>query len=155
MIRGKIDQNLIRQLADIMDEKGLTEIECQEGSHKLRLSKSTGAVAVAAPAATVAAPTTTAAAPSESAAPAAAEDFTNHPGAVTSPMVGTAYLAKEPGAAPYVKEGDTVTAGQTVAIVEAMKTFNPIPTPHGGVVKKILIEDGKPVEFGEPLMVIA
>jgi acetyl-CoA carboxylase biotin carboxyl carrier protein len=87
-------------------------------------------------------------------APALAEDPASHPGAVTSPMVGTVYLAPEPGAGAFVRVGDTVDAGQTVLIVEAMKTMNQIPAPRGGVVRRILVEDRQPVEYGAPLMII-
>lgn len=153
MIRGKLDKDVIRELAGLLDETGLTEIEFQDGNRKFRVAKTSGTVAVAAPpvaAPVAAAPATATQAP----APAASEDWSSHPGAVTSPMVGTCYVAREPGAAPFVSQGDTVKKGQTIMVVEAMKTFNPIPAPKDGVVKKILVTDGKPVEFGEPLLVL-
>ena len=153
MIRGKIDKNVIRQLAELLDETNLTEIEFQDGKRKFRVARMTNAVAVAA----TAAPSDQAPlpAPVESATtPTDVEDYANHPGAVTSPMVGTAYMAREPGAAPFVREGDAVNKGQTIVVIEAMKTFNPIPAPAKGVVKKILVSDGNPIEFGEPIMII-
>ena len=95
-----------------------------------------------------------AAAPVPAAAPAGATDISKHPGMVPSPMVGTAYWAPEPGAKPFIEVGSKVTAGQTLLIIEAMKTMNQIPSPRGGTVTQILVEDGQPVEFGEPLVII-
>ncbi|MFN4310590.1 MAG: acetyl-CoA carboxylase biotin carboxyl carrier protein [Ferrovibrio sp.] len=148
---SRIDQQMIRDLADLLNETGLTEIEWSEGALKVRVTKG-GTVMAAAPA-QVYAPAPAAA--GGAAAPAAAgSDDANHPGAVKSPMVGTVYVASEPGAAPFVKVGDTVNAGQTVLIVEAMKTMNPITAPKGGRVARILIENQQPVEFGQVLLVI-
>ena len=138
------DEDTIRGLARLLDETGLTEIEIERGGERIRIGRTARAVSVAAPA-IAAAPVT--------AAPAAA-DPAKHPGAVPSPMVGTAYLAPSPGAKPFVDVGQTVKAGDTVLIVEAMKTMNQIPAPRGGTVTQILVEDGQPVEFGEPLMII-
>ena len=148
---------LVRELAQIMEDTGLVEIDFEDDKISVHLSK-TGSVShapmMAAPA-PIAAPT---AAPAPAAAPAApSEDATadsdlDH--VVNSPMVGRAYLAPEPGAAVFVKEGDNVKAGQTLLIIEAMKVMNPITAPKAGVVSRILIEDGQPVEFGEPLIVI-
>jgi len=141
----EIDSDLIDQLAKLLDSNDLTEIEVQNGDQRVRVAR--GGTVVAAPVA--AAPVAVAAV----AAPAAV-DAKRHPGAVTSPMVGTAYRSPEPGAKPFVEEGTEVAAGQTLLIVEAMKTMNAIPAPRAGKVTKIFIEDGQPVEFGEPLMIL-
>ena len=143
----EIDSELIDQLSNLLDSNDLTEIEVQNGDQRVRVAR--GGTVVAAPVA--AAPAAVASTPVASAASA---DLKRHPGAVTSPMVGTAYRAPEPGAKPFVEEGTEVTDGQTLLIVEAMKTMNAIPAPRAGKVTKILIEDGQPVEFGEPLMII-
>ncbi|MGE0594766.1 MAG: acetyl-CoA carboxylase biotin carboxyl carrier protein [Hyphomonadaceae bacterium] len=149
-----VDPDLVRELAAILGESGLTEIEVEHGELRLRLAR--GVVAAAPTAAHVVhtAPPPAAAAPMAAAAPAPADDLSKHPGAVPSPMVGTAYLSPEPGAAPFVKVGDTVTAGQTILVVEAMKTFNPIPAPRAGKITAILVGDAQPVEFGEPLLIL-
>ncbi len=146
MSKAGVDQELIRQLAALLKETDLSEIEIETGSLKLRVARQVGQVTV--PVAHHAAP-----APAAPAAAAPASDAT-HPGALTSPMVGTAYLAAEPGAAPFVTVGSKVTAGQTVLIIEAMKTMNHIPAQRAGTVTKILVDDGQPVEFGEPLVII-
>jgi len=143
-----IDDDLIRKLADIMDETGLTEIEIGSEGLNVRVARGGQAVSYAAPAP---APSATAA---PAAAPSAEISHADHPGVVTSPMVGVAYMAAEPGAAPFVGVGDTVTEGQVVLLIEAMKVFNQIKAPRGGTVKNILIESGAPVEFGEPLLII-
>lgn len=151
------DARLVRKLADILTETGLSEIEVEQGALKIRVAKTLTAPAVhhvAAPAhmAVAAAPAPVAAAPAApaaDAAPAAARGD-----AVKSPMVGTVYLQPNPGSPPFVKVGDTVEAGQTMFIVEAMKTMNPIPAPRGGKVVQVLVEDATPVEFGEPLAII-
>lgn len=151
-----LDSLLVKQLASILDETALTEIEYETGGVRIRVARNhAGAfaapVAMAAPAPTLA-PAPAAAAP---AAPAAAPvDAASHPGTVKSPMVGVAYTLPEPGAAPFAKLGDTVTEGQTIALIEAMKTFNPVKAPRAGKVTKVLIENGSPVEYGEPLMII-
>lgn len=151
-----IDPDLVRELASILGESGLSEIEVEHGELRLRLARTLTAAAapvthmVAAAPATIAAP----AAPPPAAAPAAAQDVAKHPGAVPSPMVGTAYLSPEPGAPAFIKVGDTVTQGQTLMVVEAMKTFNPIPAPRAGKVTAILVVDAQPVEYGEPLAII-
>ena len=142
-----IDGDLVRKLADLLRETGLSEIEFAEGEKRIRVTRPTAAQTVA-----VHAPVAAAAAPVAAAAPAAKP--ANHPGAVTSPMVGTAYAAPEPGSAPFVRVGDTVKAGQTVLIIEAMKVMNPIKAPRGGTVVEILVSDSQPVEFGEVLMII-
>ena len=147
---------LVRALADILDDAGLAELEYETEDLSVRLSRVTGAAApVAAVAAPVAAP---ASAATPAVAPAAAEnapaDAASHPGAVTSPMVGTAYVAPEPDAPAFVQVGDAVKKGQTILIVEAMKVMNPITAPADGTVKQIMVTNGQPVEFGEVLVVI-
>jgi len=144
-----IDEKLVRKLADLLDETGLTEIEYEAEGRRIRIAKG-GAAAVFAPGA-VAAP---AAAPAAAAATAEGGGEAVPAGAITSPMVGTAYVADEPGKPAFVKVGDEVSEGQTLLIIEAMKVMNQIPSPRAGTVKAILIQDGQPVEFGEPLMVI-
>ncbi len=145
----KIETSLVRQLAEMLSETGLTEIEVEDGDRKIRVSRGGGVVA-AAPAAPVAAPAPAAAAPAvEEAAPAA-----DLAGAVKSPMVGTAYLASEPGSPAFVKVGDTVKAGDTLLIVEAMKVMNPITATNAGTVKAILVENAQPVEYDQPLVVV-
>ncbi|MEH2485014.1 acetyl-CoA carboxylase biotin carboxyl carrier protein [Bradyrhizobium sp. AZCC 2230] len=146
------DSALVRELALLLDETSLTEIEIERAGLRLRVARNISVaatmpvpVAHAAPA-LVAAP---AAAPA-----AAAADMSKHPGAVTSPMVGTAYWAPEPGAKPFVEVGSKVSVGQTLLIIEAMKTMNQIPSTRAGTVTQILVEDGQPVEFGEPLVII-
>ena len=159
--KGKQDHGLesawIRELAGILEETGLTEVEIEKDDVRLRVSRQGGvapvAAAVAAPAAPTAAPAAPTAAPAAAPAPAqAAAD--EHPGAVRSPMVGTAYLSPSPGAAAFVKEGDAVNEGQTIMIVEAMKTMNPIAAPRSGKVTKILVSDAQPVEFDDPLLIL-
>lgn len=147
MPKTSIDAEAIRQLASLLDETGLNEIEYDTGSFRVRLSRG-GAVVHAAPAA-VAAP----AAPVAAAAPAVAAGG-DHPGAVKAPMVGVTYLSPEPGAAPFVQPGQTVSEGQTLMLIEAMKTFNPVRAPRSGKVTAMLVTDGQPVEFGEPLAII-
>jgi acetyl-CoA carboxylase biotin carboxyl carrier protein len=149
----KDDSALIRELALLLDETSLTEIEIERAGLRVRVARN---ISVAAsvpssyvPAAAAPVPVTAAAA-----APAAAADLSKHPGVVPSPMVGTAYWSPEPGAKPFVEVGTKVSAGQTLLIIEAMKTMNQIPSPRAGTVTQILVEDGQPVEFGEPLMII-
>ncbi|MBM0169157.1 acetyl-CoA carboxylase biotin carboxyl carrier protein [Altererythrobacter sp. C41] len=148
-----VDTGLVRELAELLAETGLTEIEVEDGDRKVRVSRGGGIaaapVAFAAPAAATAAPAP-AAAPGE---PAPAQD--DHAGALKSPMVGTAYLAAEPGADPFVKVGDSVKQGDTLLIVEAMKVMNPIAADKSGTIKAILVENAQPVEFDQPLIVIA
>jgi len=142
------DEDMIRGLAKLLDETGLTEIEIERDGQRIKIGRTARVTQVAAPAA--AAPVAAPAA----AAPAAGVDPAKHPGAVPSPMVGTAYLAPSPGAKPFVEVGQQVKAGDTLIIIEAMKTMNQIPAPRSGTVTKILVEDGQPVEFGEALMII-
>jgi len=152
MKRIEIDEEAIRRLAGLLDETGLAEIEIAEGESRLRVARPQApAMMVAAPSASSA--RAAAASPAEPARPEPALDAA-HPGAVVSPMVGVAYLAPEPGAPPFVKVGDTVTQGQTLLLIEAMKTFNQIKAPKAGTVSRILVENGAPVEYGEVLMLI-
>lgn len=151
MAKMSFDKAMIRELAQILADADLTEIEVSENGSSIRVARQVNVVATAAPAyapAPVAAP---AAAPAAAvaAAPAAASGTP-----VTSPMVGTAYLSPEPGASAFIRVGDRVTKGQTLLIVEAMKTMNPIPSPRDGVVQKIAVENGQPVEYGEILVVL-
>ena len=144
MTKLKVDSDLIRELAAILDETGLTEIEVSDNGQGLRVSRA----GTAAPAVTFAA------------APAAAADAAPLPAAVdadavTSPMVGTVYLAPQPGDPPFVQPDDTVAQGQTLVIIEAMKVMNPIQAPRAGTVKAIMVDDAQPVEFGDPLVVLA
>ena len=146
------DRALIRELALLLDETSLTEIEIERAGLRVRVARNIS-LSASVPAAYVPA----AAAPSAhtTMAPATATaDPAKHPGAVPSPMVGTAYWAPEPGAKPFVEVGTKVSAGQTLLIIEAMKTMNQIPSPRAGTVTQILVEDGQPVEFGEPLIII-
>ena len=147
----QVDVDLIRQLADVLDATHLTEIEVEDGDRKIRVARKISAAA-AAPVYVPAPAAAPAAAPVAAAgeAPAAAAPAN----AVKSPMVGTAYLAAEPGAAPFIRAGAQVKAGDTLLIVEAMKVMNPITAPSGGTVKSILVENGQPVEFDQPLVVI-
>jgi len=154
--REALDKGLIRDLAQLLNETGLTEIEIEKDDLKVRVARHVAAPAAYAVQAPASAPSATPA--SAPGAPAAAvptgPDPANHPGCVKSPMVGTAYRAPEPGAPPFIDIGTRVTQGQTLLIIEAMKTMNHIPAPRSGVVKEILIENGQPVEFGEPLVII-
>lgn len=145
MSKFDIDEALIRKLGLLLKETGLTELELEKDGQRIRVTSQ------AAPATVVHASPVVNAAPVAAAAPAKAEVSKN---ALTSPMVGTAYLSSEPGGTPFVKVGDRVTKGQTVLIIEAMKVMNPISAPANGVVKEVFIHDAQPVEFGEPLIVI-
>jgi acetyl-CoA carboxylase biotin carboxyl carrier protein len=146
------DSALIRELASLLNETSLTEIEIERSGLRLRVARNVS-VAAAVPAAFHAAAATPVASATASAS-AAAGDLSKHPGVVPSPMVGTAYWAPEPGAKPFVEVGSKVSVGQTLMIIEAMKTMNQIPSPRAGTVTQILVEDGQPVEFGEPLVII-
>ena len=146
------DSALIRELALLLDETSLTEIEIERAGLRLRVARNISVAAtMPMPMAAASAALPVAASP---AAPAAAADLSKHPGAVTSPMVGTAYWAPEPGAKPFIEVGSRVTAGQTLLIIEAMKTMNQIPSPKSGKVTEILVDDGHPVEYGQALVVI-
>ena len=156
------DSQVIKDLAELLNATGLTEIEIESGGMRIKVARSGGQATtayvpapppverpVAAPAEAQA--TTGATASSE---PAPAEDPATHPGAVKSPMVGTAYLSPEPGAAAFIKVGDTVNEGQTLLIVEAMKTMNPITAPRAGKITQIIVQNEQPVEFDQPLVII-
>jgi acetyl-CoA carboxylase biotin carboxyl carrier protein len=145
------DSALVRELALLLDETSLTEIEIERAGLRLRVARNIS-VAATMPMQMAAAPAILPAA-AAAAAPAAA-DLSKHPGAVISPMVGTAYWAPEPGAKPFIEVGSKVSVGQTLLIIEAMKTMNQIPSPRAGTVTAILFEDGQPVEYGMPLVVI-
>jgi acetyl-CoA carboxylase biotin carboxyl carrier protein len=144
------DSALIRELALLLDETSLTEIEIERAGLRVRVARNIS-VSAAMPASFQ---PMAVAAPGVAAATAAVADLAKHPGAVPSPMVGTAYWAPEPGAKPFIEVGSKVSAGQTLLIIEAMKTMNQIPSPRAGTVTQILVEDGQPVEFGEPLVII-
>ncbi len=143
------DGALIRELALLLDETSLTEIEIERAGLRVRVARNVS-IAASMPASVQAA---IAAAPAV-VAPAGEADMAKHPGVVPSPMVGTAYWASEPGAKPFIEVGTKVAVGQTLLIIEAMKTMNQIPSPRAGTVTQILVEDGQPVEFGEPLVII-
>jgi acetyl-CoA carboxylase biotin carboxyl carrier protein len=144
-----VDHDLIHELTKLLDETGLTEIEIEQDGQRVRVARGTVASAAPAPrAAPAPAPQLVAESIAKPMDPA------KHPGVVTSPMVGTAYGAAEPGAKPFVEVGSSVKAGDTLLIIEAMKTMNQIPAPRGGTVTQVLFEDGQPVEFGEPLVII-
>jgi acetyl-CoA carboxylase biotin carboxyl carrier protein len=145
--KSTVDQALIRELAALLKETELSEIEVEQNGLRLRIARQiTGAVFAAAPA--------TAAPAAVVAAPAVESDLSKHPGVVLSPMVGTVYVAAEPSAPAFVKVGDTVKEGQTLLIVEAMKTMNQIASPRAGRVSKIFVQNAQPVEYGEPLLII-
>ena len=151
--KGGVDQGLIRELAGLLEETGLSEIELEREGVRVRVARQVTVQAM--PLAAVAtAPAAAPAALAQVAAAPAAADLTKHPGALKSPMVGTAYLAPEPSAPAFVEVGAKVTLGQTILIIEAMKTMNHIPAHKAGVVTAILVGNGQPVEFGEPLAII-
>jgi acetyl-CoA carboxylase biotin carboxyl carrier protein len=149
------ERELIRELAILLDETNLTEIEIERAGLRLRVARNIS-IAAAAPIAYQPAPVAAAPASAVAAAPAAAApaDLAKHPGMVPSPMVGTAYCASEPGAKPFIEVGSKVKVGDTLIIIEAMKTMNQIPSTRAGTVTQILVEDGQPVEYGEPLVII-
>jgi acetyl-CoA carboxylase biotin carboxyl carrier protein len=146
------DSALIRELALLLDETSLTEIEIERAGLRVRVARN---ISIAASMPANFQPTPSASAgPIASVTPAAIADLAKHPGAVPSPMVGTTYSSPEPGAKPFIEVGSKVSVGQTLLIIEAMKTMNQIPSPRAGTVTQILVEDGQPVEFGEPLVII-
>jgi acetyl-CoA carboxylase biotin carboxyl carrier protein len=147
------DSALIRELALLLDETSLTEIEIERAGLRLRVARNISVAASVAPPVQVSSAASTAP-KSSGASGAVPADLANHPGVVPSPMVGTAYWASEPGAKPFIEVGVKVSVGQTLLIIEAMKTMNQIPSPRAGTVTQILVEDGQPVEFGEPLVII-
>jgi acetyl-CoA carboxylase biotin carboxyl carrier protein len=142
------DSALIRELALLLDETNLTEIEIERDGLRVRVARNLSI------AASMPAPFAAAAGPAGAASPAPVADIAKHPGVVPSPMVGTVYWASEPGAKPFIEIGTKVTVGQTLLIIEAMKTMNQIPAPRAGTVTQILVDDGVPVEYGEPLVII-
>ena len=144
-----IDSALVRELAELLSDTGLTEIEVEDGTRKIRVARTI----TAAPVATYAPAPVAVPAPAAAEAPAAPAAET-HANALRSPMVGTVYLFPEPGAAPFISVGQTVKAGDTLLIVEAMKVMNPITAPAGGTITAILVENAQPVEFDQPLVVI-
>ena len=148
------DQALIRDLAGLLEETGLSEIEIEREGMRVRVARQVTVAAAVHPGAVASAAMAAAAPAGAAPAAAAVADPGKHPGAVPSPMVGTAYLAPEPSAAPFVEVGTRVAQGQTILIIEAMKTMNHIPAPKAGVVTAILVGNGQPVEFGEPLAII-
>jgi acetyl-CoA carboxylase biotin carboxyl carrier protein len=149
--KPSVDQELIRELAQLLTETGLTEIEIDREGMRVRVARQLGPALAAAPATAGSRSTT---APAQAEPDAGEPDPAKHPGCVRSPMVGVAYLAPEPGAAPFVGVGARVSQGQTLLIIEAMKTMNHIPAPKAGVVTRILVGNSQPVEFGEPLVII-
>jgi acetyl-CoA carboxylase biotin carboxyl carrier protein len=144
-----VDHELIQELTRLLDETGLTEIEIEQDGRRVRVARG----AALAPAAPAPRAEMAPAQPLQEAATAPL-DLSKHPGVVISPMVGTAYAAPEPGARPFIDVGSKVKVGDTLLIVEAMKTMNQIPAPRAGTVIQVLFEDGQPVEFGEPLVII-
>ncbi len=150
--KNGIDKALIRDLANILNETDLTEIEVEQDDLRIRVSRNIATQYIQAPMA--AAPVAAAPAPAAAAAPAAASPALNPANTVSAPMVGTCYLSPAPGARAFIEVGSTVKEGQTLLIIEAMKTMNQIPSPRSGKVTQILVEDGRPVEYGEPLIVI-
>ena len=149
-----IDARLVRKLADILTETGLSEIEVEHNDLKIRVAKTLTAAPAAAQYVAAPAPLAAAPAPAASGEAAPAAEPQRKGDVVNSPMVGTVYLQPQPDSPPFVAVGDTVTAGQTLLIVEAMKTMNPIPAPRGGKIVEIIVQDAQPVEFGEPLVII-
>jgi acetyl-CoA carboxylase biotin carboxyl carrier protein len=148
------DGALIRELALLLDETNLTEIEVERAGMRVRVARNISVAAAMPPMGYMPAPAPAALAAPAVPAPAAAVDNAKHPGVVPSPMVGTVYRSSEPGARPFVEVGTKVAVGQTLVIIEAMKTMNQIPAPRAGTVTQILVEDGKPVEYGEPLVIV-
>lgn len=147
MAKFEVNEELVRKLADLLQETGLSEIEYEVNNHRIRVAKAAAVTTVAAPHATGPAPC----APQK---PAAGGPEAIPSGSVTAPMVGTVYVASEPGSPPFVKVGDQVSEGQVLLIIEAMKVMNPLASPRAGTVKQIMVSDGQPVEYGEPLLVI-
>jgi len=146
--KSTLDRDFILELSRLLDEAGLSEIEYEQDGRRVRVARNVAAAPapVAAPAPTVT--------PTPKQAASVPADPAKHPGVVISPMVGTAYIGAEPGAKPFIEVGSAVKAGDTLLIIEAMKTMNQIPAPRAGAVIQILFEDGQPVEFGEPLVII-
>jgi acetyl-CoA carboxylase biotin carboxyl carrier protein len=151
----RIEADLVRQLAELLNQNALTEIEVVDGDRRISVRREITVAAAPAVQVPGAAPTAASApAPAAPAAPAAEVNPANDPGAVKSPMVGTVYLSAEPGAKPFAAPGDTVKEGDTLVIVEAMKVMNPIVAPRAGTVRQVLVVDGQPVEFDQPLVIV-
>lgn len=152
MSRSKfpLDEDALRRLASILDDTGLTEIEVEAGDHRMRVARAPAPIQAAAVAGSLLPPALPGPAVAVAAPCAAAESGLT----VASPMVGTVYLAAEPGAKPFVQDGDSVAEGQTLLIIEAMKVMNTLPAPRAGRVLRVMVQDGQPVEFGEPLLVL-
>jgi acetyl-CoA carboxylase biotin carboxyl carrier protein len=145
MPKLEIDETMIRKLAHLLEETGLTELEYEAGQQRIRVTRAhSNSVAAASPAG----------APAASSAPAAPADDALPEGAILSPMVGTAYIAPEPGAEPFIAVGAKVTKGQTLLVIEAMKVMNPLPAPKAGTVTQVMVSDGMPVEYGQLLLVL-
>jgi acetyl-CoA carboxylase biotin carboxyl carrier protein len=153
--KSGLDRALIRELAELLNETGLTEIEIAREGLKVRVARHTTLTAGLQGSSAAPAPSVVARGAEPAVAPGrSGPDPASHPGCVKSPMVGTAYLAPEPGAAAFIEVGTRVVQGQTLLIIEAMKTMNHIPAPKAGTVKELLVENGQPVEFGEPLVIV-
>jgi acetyl-CoA carboxylase biotin carboxyl carrier protein len=145
----RVDTDLVKRLAEMLDENDLSEIEVEDNGRRIVVKRKLAAAAAAAPA-----PLAAAAAPAPAPAAPAEQNAASHPGAVKSPMVGTVFLAGEPGAAPFIAVGARVSEGDTLLIIEAMKVMNPIAAPRSGVVRQILVQDAQPVEYEQPLAII-
>jgi acetyl-CoA carboxylase biotin carboxyl carrier protein len=154
MAKFEMDTEFVRKLAEILEETHLGEIELADGERRIRVARPQVTMAPAAPVAFAAPAALPAGATAGASARVNGADLGAHPGAVKSPMVGTAYLAPEPGKPAFASVGDKIAVGQTLLIIEAMKTFNPIKAPKAGTVTQILIENAQPVEFGQPLMIV-
>lgn len=160
MAKFSVDTNMVEKLASIVNEKDLAEIKITSGDDTIRITRTLAGETIVASAPAMTAPMAATPAPVSPPAPSASApeepttDWENHPGAIKSPMVGTAYLSPQPGAPTFVNEGDTVTEGQTLLIVEAMKVMNQIAAPSNGKVKKIVVQDSSPIEYGEILIII-
>ena len=149
-----IKGELVKQLANILEETDLSEIEYDTGSLRIRVSRQRHETAIIVPSNNAIASPSEPSAPATPGPAASSTDPASHPGAVKAPMVGVAYLAAEPDTPPYIKVGDKVTEGQTLMLIEAMKTFNPVRAPKAGTISEILVSDGQPIEFDQPLVTI-
>jgi acetyl-CoA carboxylase biotin carboxyl carrier protein len=147
----RVDTELVKKLAEMLDENELSEIEVEDNGRRIVVKRKLTAAVAAAPAPVTAAP---AAAPAPAPAAAPEQNAASHPGAVKSPMVGTVFLAGEPGAPPFIAVGAHVSEGETLLIIEAMKVMNPIAAPRSGIVRQILVQDAQPVEYEQPLAII-
>lgn len=155
MAKFSVDTDMVEKLADIVNDKNLAEIEVMHGDDGIRITRTvSGGVVAAAPAPVAPAPVAPSSAPVADSSAEPAGNLADHPGAVKSPMVGTAYLSPQPGSPAFISVGDTVSQGQTLLIVEAMKVMNQIPAPKSGTVKQIVVQDSAPIEYGEVLVII-